>query len=137
MASTSRDHTGDGYNRAVDRRLLELRPTPIARVRPGELVKIIGTIRARGAVHRAAQREQIALETAFLNMSRNPQPYNHGNHRSDYNDYWLCTYCAADYTLVTTDGRLRTALRDAGCEDPRLVSLDEGIALGESWLAGR
>jgi hypothetical protein len=49
MASTSRDHTGDGYNRAVDRRLLELRPTPIARVRPGELVKIIGTIRARAA----------------------------------------------------------------------------------------
>jgi hypothetical protein len=33
----------------VDRRLFELRPTPIARVRPGELVKVIGTIRARAA----------------------------------------------------------------------------------------
>jgi hypothetical protein len=83
-----------------------------------------------------AQREQIALETAFLNMSRNPQPYNHASHPSDYNDYWLCTYCAADYTLVTTDGRLRSAIVAGGCSDPRIVSLDEGIALAESWLAG-
>jgi hypothetical protein len=84
---------------------------------------------------RRAQRELIAFEAWYLEMARNPKPYNHASHRSDYNDYWLCAYCAAGYTLVTTDGRLLKAIKAGGCSDPRLVNLDEGLALAESWLA--
>jgi len=84
-----------------------------------------------------AQREFIAFETWYLRVAGNPDPYNHAKHRSDYNDYWLCAYPAAGYTLVTKDGRLREALRAGGCDDPRFVSLAEGLSLAEAWLAGR
>ena len=82
-----------------------------------------------------AQRELIALEVSWLQRARNPQPYSHEAHRSDYNDYWLCAYLAAGYTLVTTDDRLRKAIREGGCADPRLVTLDEGLAIAEAWSA--
>jgi hypothetical protein len=84
---------------------------------------------------RRAQRELIAFEVSLLDKARHPQGYNHDKHRSDYNDYWLCAYCAAGYTLVTADDRLRRSLLDAGCKDPRLVSLEEALAIAESWLA--
>jgi hypothetical protein len=84
-----------------------------------------------------AQRELIAFEVSLRQKARNPQPYNHANHPSDYNDYWLLAYCAAGYTLVTVDDRLRKTITNVGCVDPRLVSVDEGLARAESWLAGR
>jgi hypothetical protein len=84
-----------------------------------------------------AQRELIAFEVSLLQKARNPQPYNHANHPSDYNDYWLLAYCAAGYTIVTIDDRLRRTITNAGCVDPRLVTLDEGLARAEAWLASR
>jgi hypothetical protein len=108
----------------------------ISRKHASEHTAVWGAFRSDEDQQRA-QRELIAFEVSYLQKARGAQPYNHEKHRSDYNDYWLCAYCAAGYTIVTTDGRLRSAVRDGGCSDPRIVSLDEGIALAESWLAGR
>ena len=82
-----------------------------------------------------AQREIIGFELSHLLKSRNPQGYNIQKHRSDFNDSWLCAYPAAGYTLVTTDARLRDAIKLAKCPSPRIASMDEGLALAEKWLA--
>lgn len=81
------------------------------------------------------QRELIAFEVSLLRKAQNPAGYNHAKRRSDYNDYWLCAYPAAGYTIVTRETRLPEALRQGGCVDPRMVSLDKGIAIAEDWLA--
>lgn len=82
-----------------------------------------------------AQREQIAFEVSLLRKAQNPAGYNHAKWRSDYNDYWLCAYPAAGYTIVTREKRLRDALKQGECVDPRVVGLEEGIAIAEDWLA--
>ena len=84
-----------------------------------------------------AQREQIAFEVSLLGKALNPAGYNHAKRRSDCNDYWLCAYPAAGYTIVTREKRLPDALKQGKCVDPRMVSLEEGIAIAEGWLARR
>lgn len=82
-----------------------------------------------------AQREVIAFEVSLLRKALNPAGYNHAKRRSDYNDYWLCAYPAAGYTIVTREKRLPDALKQGECVDPRMVSLETGIAIAEAWLA--
>jgi hypothetical protein len=89
------------------------------------------------ADQKRALREVIAFEASLLRKARNPQGYNHAKWRGDYYDYWLCTYPAAGYTIVTREKRLRDALKLGECVDPRVVNLDEGIAIAEDWLARR
>jgi len=84
-----------------------------------------------------AQREQIAFEVSLLRKAQNPGGYNHAKWRGDYNDYWLCAYPAAGYTIVTRERRLRDALKQGECVDARVVTLEEGIAIAEDWLARR
>jgi hypothetical protein len=108
----------------------------ISRKHAADYAPIWGDFRSEEDQTRA-QRELIAFEVSYLQKARGPEPYNHDKHRSDYNDYWLCAYCAAGYTLVTNDERLRSMVRDGGCDTPRLSSLDEAIAIAEAWLAGR
>jgi hypothetical protein len=95
-----------------------------------------GAIRS-DADQREAQRELIAFEASYFQKEGNKQAYNYRKKRSDYSDYWLCAYCAAGYTLVTTDGRLRNSLKNAWRGDFRLVELDEALVGAESWLATR
>jgi hypothetical protein len=80
------------------------------------------------------QREMIAFELAHLQNARNPQGYNVDNHRSDYHDGWLLAYPAAGYHFVTRDGRLRAALRNGGCTDPRVLDVAGALELAEAWL---
>jgi hypothetical protein len=80
------------------------------------------------------QREQIAFDVAHLQNSRNPQPYNIDKNRGDYNDGWLLAYCSAGYHFVTSDGRLRAAIRNGGCTDPRVVDVPGALDLAEAWL---
>jgi hypothetical protein len=86
---------------------------------------------------RHVQRELIAFEVSLLRKAQNPAGYNHAKRRSDYNDYWLCAYPAAGYTIVTREKRLRDALKQGECVEPRMMGLEEGITLAEKWLAGR
>lgn len=95
-----------------------------------------GAVRS-DADQREAQRELMAFEASYFQKEGDKQPYNYRKWRSDYGDYWLLAYCAAGYTLVTTDGRLRNSLRNAWRGDFRVVDLDEALARAESWLAGR
>ena len=84
---------------------------------------------------RREQREMIAFELSLLQNALNPQGYNIDNHRGDYHDSWLLAYLAAGYYLVTRDGRLRSALRNGGCDDPRVIDVGAGLDLVEAWLA--
>ncbi len=70
------------------------------------------------ADQRHEQREQIAFEVALLRKAQNRDGYNHAKRRSDYNDYWLCAYPAAGYTIVTREKRLPEALNQGGCVIP-------------------
>jgi predicted nucleic acid-binding protein len=108
----------------------------ISRKHAADYAPIWGAFRSEEDQKRA-QRELIAFEVSYLQKARGPEGYNHDKHRSDFNDYWLCAYCAAGYTVVTNDERLRSMVRDGGCDNPRLISLDEAIAVAEAWLAGR
>jgi hypothetical protein len=81
------------------------------------------------------QRETIAFELSLLQNSRNPQGYNVDKHRGDYQDGWLLAYCSAGYHLVTSDGRLRSALRNGGCTDPRVLDVPGALDVAEAWLA--
>ncbi len=79
----------------------------------------------------------IAFEVSLLRKAQNPSGYNHAKWRGDHNDYWLLAYPAAGYTIVTREKRLPAALKQAECHDARVVSLEDGIAMAEGWLARR
>lgn len=83
---------------------------------------------------RDVQREMIAFTLSDLFKARNPGGYNAHKHKTDYNDGWLCAYPAAGYTLVTLDNRLKDALKQAGCKNPRVVNMSEALQVAETWL---
>jgi hypothetical protein len=83
---------------------------------------------------RREQRELAAFELSHLLNGQNPHGYNVDKHRGDYHDGWLLAYLAAGYHLVTSDARLRSALRLGGCEDPRVLDVGAGLDLAEAWL---
>ena len=81
------------------------------------------------------QRERIAYEVAQVLKAMNRDGYKPQKHPTDFSDRSLCAYPAAGYTLVTLDNRLQRALKDGRCENPRVVTLNEGLTSAEAWLA--
>ncbi len=82
-------------------------------------------------------RELIAFETARVMKGANDPKYNVESHFGDFNDFWLCAYPAAGYTLVTQDRNIRKACIEGGCKDPRVVDVPEAIAIAENYLNSR
>jgi hypothetical protein len=107
----------------------------VSRVRALEEAPAWGPLRSEED-QAIAQRERIAFEAAQIFKVGGRTGYNPAKHPTDYSDMWLCAYPAAGYTLVTQDARLKEALKQGRCEDPRVIDLDHGVAMAEAWLAG-
>jgi hypothetical protein len=105
----------------------------VSRVRALEEAPVWGPLRSVKD-QAFAQRERIAFEAAQIFKVGGRTGYNPANHPTDYSDMWLCAYPAAGYTLVTQDARLMEAMRHGRCQAPRIVDLEEGIAMAEAWL---
>jgi hypothetical protein len=82
-------------------------------------------------------REVIAFETARLMKGANDPKYNVNNHRSDFNDNYLCAYLAVGYTLVTEDRGIRSDIITGGCPEPRVVDVGQAVEIAEAFLESR
>jgi len=84
-----------------------------------------------------AQREMIAFDVARLMKGANDPKYNVESHPGDFNDQYLCFYPATGYTLVTLDGKLRKAVIEGGCPDPRVVDVARAVEIADDYLNSR
>ena len=74
----------------------------------------------------------LAYELSHLLKAEGPHGYKAEKHASDYNDGCLLAYLAVGYTLVTSDGRNRSACEMGGCKD----SVSSTSPRGSTWPRG-
>jgi hypothetical protein len=82
-------------------------------------------------------REVICYVTGDMEAAATGLKVESDRRRGDFNDFNLCAYCGAGYYVVTSDERFVRNVRGddrGGCEDSRVLRLDEGLALAEAWL---
>jgi predicted nucleic acid-binding protein len=82
-------------------------------------------------------REFFNFDAGVIMKSAGSHGYNFEKHRNDFHDHLLCAYPAAGYLLVTCDNRLLETLEMTGCPQPRVMSLEAGLALAEEWLGAK